>query len=212
MDANELSSLSLYRCLTDLGDFYPLSLQIDLDRFHSELDSCHYKWVIYNPRKPEYRRWGLSLTSLDGKSSGVPDLDSVHEFNKQNGTHYDEHSFSQKTPIWDHFKSIRQPLGDLSPFLGRSHLIKFGVCGGFPPHRDLGESFRLISFLSGSSDSLQLILGNRKVEFQNGPIYFLDTRKAHCIFNFSEEAIVLILNIKLTLDSIGLVHSNLQII
>ena len=67
----------LYDTLARYGDVYALSLHTDRDIL-KELKK--YNWVQYNPRKNIPRR-GLSITSLDGGLSGIPDLDSVKEYN-----------------------------------------------------------------------------------------------------------------------------------
>ena len=50
-----------------------------------EMEPFKDEWKPYNVRKPN-NRWGLSITSLDGGLSGIPDLDSLYEYNKKNGT------------------------------------------------------------------------------------------------------------------------------
>ena len=47
-----------------------------------EMEPFKDEWKPYNVRKPN-NRWGLSITSLDGGLSGIPDLDSVYEYNKK---------------------------------------------------------------------------------------------------------------------------------
>lgn len=68
---------------SDIGDCCELNLEsLQLQDFEND-------WKQYNPRKP-IARWGLSLTSLDGGMTGNPDLDSLFEFNRLNGTKYGE--------------------------------------------------------------------------------------------------------------------------
>lgn len=202
----------LYRSLTDLGDFYQTSLQIDLNKFYGELEKVSdTAWVYYNPRKPGYKRWGISLTSLDGGLSGVPDLDSIWEYNSQNGTHWDEMSFKQITPMWHHFTSISSVLDIFCPYMGRSHLLKLGLCGSFPPHRDLGSAFRLISCLTGSREDFYLSVKDQRRYFERGYLYFLNTRLEHFVFSFNERSVLLVLNLAITPKSVGLVYNNLSI-
>ena len=41
-----------------------------------DLEPFNNAWCPYNVKKPN-NRWGLSITSLDGNLSGIPDLDSL---------------------------------------------------------------------------------------------------------------------------------------
>ena len=65
-----LTRIALY------GDVLPLKFKLDMKKFKEGLKLFDDKWVQYNPRK-NIPRYGLSITSLDGGFSGVPDLDSL---------------------------------------------------------------------------------------------------------------------------------------
>ena len=67
-----------YSILTRFGSYYPLNLNFSVDGIIKELEK-NYKWVRYNPRK-NIERYGLSVTSLDGKMTGIPDLDSFYDY------------------------------------------------------------------------------------------------------------------------------------
>jgi len=62
----------------EMKSFNPKNLIKEMERYQDD-------WKPYNVRKPN-NRWGLSITSLDGELSGIPDLDSLYEYNKNNGT------------------------------------------------------------------------------------------------------------------------------
>ena len=68
-----------------LGNTFPLDFSINIKKLKEQLQDFDADWKQYNPRKPNNRQ-GLSITSLDGGLSGVPDLDSLFEYNKQNNT------------------------------------------------------------------------------------------------------------------------------
>ena len=78
-----------YNSLLSFGDLIPLKIKCDVNRLFNEVKEFTYSQ--YNPRK-DISRYGLSITSLDGKLGGV-DLDSIKEYNKENNTNYDELSF-----------------------------------------------------------------------------------------------------------------------
>ena len=74
----------LYQTITQYGDFIRLGFNFD-SKTYIKWTEENFDYVKYNPRKP-IARYGLSLTSLDGGLSGIPDLDSLHEYNQENKT------------------------------------------------------------------------------------------------------------------------------
>ena len=66
-----------YQTLTQYGNFIELDVTTNAEQLVSWAGT--FDWVKYNPRK-DVNRWGLSITSLDGGLSGVPDLDSLYEY------------------------------------------------------------------------------------------------------------------------------------
>lgn len=66
----------LFQQLHLYGDVIPLDQVIDLDQLDNELKAFEKAWVPYNAvgAKKSNPREGLSVTSLDGGMSGVPDL------------------------------------------------------------------------------------------------------------------------------------------
>ena len=69
--------------LTQYGQLIELDITTDAEAMIAWANE--FDWVKYNPRK-DINRWGLSITSLDGGITGVPDLDSLYEYNKENKT------------------------------------------------------------------------------------------------------------------------------
>ena len=133
-----------YNKLSQFGKQIELEVTTDPNQLINWIDT--FEWQKYNPRK-DVNRWGLSVTSSDGTFNGI-DLDSLYEYNKEHGTEYAEKDFDKPTPVLnDQIAEI------LKPWQGhyfRTHFLKFGPCGFFPPHRDwnyTGEPtdvFRLI--------------------------------------------------------------------
>ncbi len=108
-------------------DFFSLSLP------HVSVDTEALEWHRYNPRK-EINRWGSSITSSHGENTGIPDLDSLYEHNRDHGTSYREGDFRTLTPSGKQYFEFLTESFDL----GRSHFIRLGAGGYFPFHRDLG--------------------------------------------------------------------------
>lgn len=198
-----MDNSTLYSTLTRFGDCYSLRLRSRLGNIIKDLES-NFDWVQYNPRKSIHRE-GLSITSLDGGLSGRPDLDSLYEHYNQTGEVYKEFDFNVKTPVYEYFKDWLDPI---QQYLGRTHVIKINEGGYFPPHRDNKnaniESFRL--FLPLNYDSMRnfFMLENRKLEFTNGEMYFIDTAKMHTLFNTDVTPFYFVVaNVNLTTESVN---------
>ena len=207
----EFESQVFNSILCSLGETYPM--EIDFDRFllMKQLKPYLDKWVPYNRAKPEYKRYGLSLFSLDGGTSGEVDLNSIYEYNKKNQTHYTELSFRVPTCYWKEFSSLSEPLKGIEKSLGRSHLIRLDNGGFFPPHRDLGlDTFRLIAFFNSDPDLFTFLIDDKKFHFVTGRLYFFNAQRTHSLFSFKDNAIILILNVEYNKDSIDFVFENLH--
>ncbi len=127
--------------ITHYGDVIELNFPAwNCDKAKTVLEK-HPGWVQYNPRKSINRK-GLSVTSLDGGFSGIPDLDSLREYNILNNTNYTELDFKNRTSIINHIPELNQLL-DAFPDHGRCHFLKLDQGGFFPPHRDNGTSSSL---------------------------------------------------------------------
>ena len=195
--------------LSSLGIFYPLSISFDFLLLEKQIRPYRKDWIPYNKSKPGYKRYGLSLFSLDGGVSGEIDLNSIKEYNEKNQTDYNELSFRKPTHYWHEFSSLSEPLKEIENNLGRSHLIKFDKGGFFPPHRDTGNTFRLISFFFCTHHHLKFLVDDKKFFFTNNRLYFLDTRKPHSVFSFQNNAVILVLNVEYSENSMDFVFKNI---
>ena len=165
MDKKDLESEIAYLKLSSLGNVYPLKIYFDNLLLKEQIKPYLHNWVPYNKSKSGYKRYGLSLFSLDGGTSGEIDLTSVKEYNKKNQTNYNELSFRVPTHYWKKFNSLSEPLKKIEKNLGRSHLLKLNSGGFFPPHRDLGRTFRLISFFFCLPDHFIFLIDDKKFFF-----------------------------------------------
>ena len=175
-----------YRDLSQFGNQIELETTADAETLVAWANG--FEWQKYNPRK-DVNRWGLSVTSSDGTFNGI-DLDSLYEYNKEHGTEYGEKDFNVPTPV------LNQPLAKiLEPWEGhyyRTHFLKFGPGGFFPPHRDwdytgeLVDTFRLIMPLRNvNPPQFNFILDGKQLHWDIGRMYFIDTLKMHYLFNSS---------------------------
>lgn len=211
-DSKKVDADVLHHKLSSMGDFYELKTNFDEMRFNEELESNQHEWIRYNKSKSWSHRYGLSLFSLDGGTSGEIDLNSTKEIGDAGATYYDEMAFRVPTPIWNHFESVSQKLSSLVPYLGRSHFLRLDEGGIFPPHRDniFEPSFRLIGFFNCSPSELHLVVDGRNCHFTTNRLYFLNTRKVHSVVSFHPGAILLVLNVSLEKNAVDFVLKNIR--
>ena len=90
---------NLYSTLTQYGAHTELDLRIESSADFIDWTEKNFNYVPYNPRT-KIDREGLSITSLHGDIDGVPDLDSLHQYNIENGTNYEEKDFRTLTEVY----------------------------------------------------------------------------------------------------------------
>lgn len=173
------------------------------------------EWKTYNPRKPN-KRFGLSVTSLDGGYSGVPDLDSLIEYNKVNGTNLGESQFSHRTPIVDSISELPVLL-DSFKTIGRCHFLRLDAGGFFPPHRDNGSqlpshTFRVIVPLMNTSyRDWKWLQEDKTVRLETGKTYCINTSKEHSVFSFVDNCVLFVMNVPATAMNCLAIASHLQV-
>lgn len=178
----------MYDKILYYGDVISTNLYKNPNLILKDIDKFSNNWKPYNPRKNPGRE-GLSITSLDGGLSGVPDLDSVKEYCIKNNVELDEMDFSTPTPVYSVVSSYTELFKN---DLGRSHFIRHKPGGFFPPHRDWDysggqiDTFRLIMPLRNvNPPQFNFILDGQQLHWDIGRMYFLDTLKMHYLFNSS---------------------------
>ena len=205
------SNIALH--LSNLGDVVPLDINVDVEKTRKELEYFKDEWKQYNPRKPNARQ-GLSITSLDGELSGIPDLDSLLEYNVLNNVRIKEVDINVRTPVAERVKSIK-PLLDIFDTLGRSHFIRLNRGGFFPPHRDsklLNVScFRVITLCHNCNrNQFNFIYEDRLLNLKPGKPYFINTRKVHSVFSYVDDSVQCVLNVPLTEENYKAISKNLD--
>ena len=198
--------------LASLGDVVPLDFTLDVDLIQEQLKPFDDEWKQYNPRKPNDRQ-GLSITSLDGGLSGIPDLDSIFEYNKLHNTHVSEAEINVKTRVAEQVTALHPLIDKFN--LGRSHFIRLNRGGHFPPHRDgkiLGVTcFRVLTMCHNCKDGqFQFTLEDKVYSFEPGRPYFVNTRKNHNVFSFVDNSVQCVLNLPLTEENYNCVVKHLQ--
>lgn len=202
--------LSLFHQLHVYGDVIPLKMVIDMDQLEEELSAFSDKWIQYNPGKHANPRLGLSVTSLDGGMSGVPDLLSIYEWSKETGRKVSECDFNVPTEAYRHCQSIHALFEPFLSHLGRSRFIKFQPGGHFPPHRDGSVSFQipdyfriLVPLNKTGHDRFHFVLDGKLVEYESGRPYLFNALKTHSVVSFASEAMTLALSVRLTQEMVA---------
>jgi len=203
----------LYQQLTTYGNFYPTTYRVKDSDGYVEWTEQNFDYVRYNPRK-DIKRYGLSLTSLDGGTSGVPDLDSLYEYNDENNTNYTERDFAKFTPAHD-WGNLNDIIAPIKQHIFRSHILKLDPGGYFPPHRDHRgrgiNSFRIIVPLQNMRPpNLNFVIDHRILEWELGFLYFLNTNMEHYLFNSSfRPSYMIVYNVGLCEETIDFVTTKL---
>lgn len=191
-----------------LGDF--IIMYGDVVRLNFPLWDCgttakilsnHPSWKEYQPQKPGYNRYGLSVTSLDGNFSGEPDLYSLRDYYKETGKSYTEVDFKRRTNIVEFIPELNSLLDFFEPGIGRCHFLRLDKGGFFPPHRDNGavlraESFRiLVPIANFGVNEMKWIQDEKVLNLTLGHVYFINTSKLHSLFSFVDNCLMLVINV-----------------
>ena len=209
---NDSKQLLQYK-LSSLGSLFTLDVKYCLDVLKVKRHISNYKehFKPYNPRKEGYNRYGLSITSKDGGFSGIPDLDSLYEYNQLHGTQFEEKDFREWTPFFKNNESLKETMKPFHNYMGRSHILRLNKAGFFPPHRDYSTtSFRLFISLCENEEDYVFLLDDKRVFFQPGRVYFIDTLLTHSLFSFQNYVQFAVFNIDLHEEAVEAVLQNLS--
>lgn len=201
--------------LLSLGKVASLRQHVNTVNLNEKIKAFEEHFKYYNPRKKGYNRYGLSLTSKDGGFSGIPDLDSLLEYNRENGTNLNETDFRKRTPFFKACEELQKIMQPFHEFIGRSHILRLNKGGFFPFHRDgmdfVPKSFRLFISLS-SCNQFVFLLDDERMLFEPGRLYFINTQLVHCLFSFEDKSDFVVFNIDLSEKSVKTVVNNLELI
>lgn len=210
--------LQLYSQLFLYGDIVPLRFKIDIRNVENELRAFENNWVPYNIERGDRGRIGLSVTSLDGRMTGYPDLQSLYQYSQETGKKISENDFNQLTEVYQKVPSIKELLDYFKDYLGRSRFVRFSAGGHFPPHRDhslhfqMPDYFRLFVPLTHTGeDRLFFIYDNKIVPYEPGRVYLFNALKTHTVFSVAENALTLAISLRLNQSAIAKTHGALHI-
>jgi len=161
----------------------------------------HPGWKVYQPHKPGYNRYGLSVTSLDGGYSGEPDLYSLQEYKTLTGIGHSEYDFRRRTSVTEMIPELNSFLDFFEPALGRVHFLRLDKGGFFPPHRDNGlftniQVFRiLVPIYNFGINDMKWVQEEKILNLTIGKTYFINTTRPHSLFSFVDNCMMLVLNV-----------------
>lgn len=188
-----------YERLLSFGDIIPLRIKCNVDKLQQELST--FKFSQYNTSKLDNPRSGLSITSIDGQLNGV-DLESLYEVYALTGNEYNEMSFTTLTEVYYTSAETRKIVDPFRSYIGRSHFLQFKQGGYFPPHRDdrgteEQHSLRIIVPIRDCNPPQFYFMFNDKVlNLNHGYAYFMNTNLTHSVFSYSNNSMLMVLNVK----------------
>lgn len=197
-----MSDLAALLRLNMMGDWLKLK-SFNSRQLLEEIQPFSNSWQTYNPRKKN-NRFGLSITSLDGALSGVPDLDSLLEYNKENGTQLNNQSFKTYTDVYTRSLELQEILAPFKPWVGRCHFIRLDSGGFFPNHYDNEklnydyEEIRLIGLVNQTHmHSFKFIYDRQLLTFlSDGDLYYFNANKEHSVFSMQDGVIFLVVTLR----------------
>lgn len=190
-----------YNRLHTMGDWLEME-GFDHKSVMKELEPYKNSWKPYNVRKPN-NRWGLSITSLDGGLSGIPDLDSLSEYNKRHNSNINNQDINTYTEVYENSPTIKQIIEPWKPWLGRCHFLKLNAGGYFPEHYDINkldysyDDTRLIAFVNNTSKyTMKFLYEDCLMEVKDGSLYWFNASKRHSVFSMKDDCIMIVFCLK----------------
>jgi hypothetical protein len=191
------------------GDLVELGFDtVDVNAYKDRILN-HPGWRQYNSYKDGYNRYGLSMTSLDGGYSGVPDLESLIEYYRETNEIYYDRDFKVRTPLSYEIPAVTELFDFFGDSLGRAHFLRLDRGGFFPPHRDHewklpNDMFRIVvPFYNFHASKMSWIFDGKVVQLQEGYTYFMNTTKAHSLFSYVDGCTMLVLNVSADEDTMN---------
>ena len=190
-----------YNRLHTMGDWLEME-SFNSNNIMEELKPYNNDWKPYNVRKPN-NRWGLSITSLDGGLSGIPDLDSLYEYNKDSDVKITNQDIKTYTSVYETMPTLQKVIEPWKPWLGRCHFLKLNAGGYFPEHYDINkldysyDDTRLIAFVNNTNKcTMKFLYEDKLMEVENGSLYWFNASKRHSVFSMQDDCIMIVFCLK----------------
>lgn len=172
-----LSKKKYYELQTE--DFVPLDMKIDIPSFEEQIKPYHNKFRQWGEERTHLPRYGISLVNETGSIDD--DIDpACYPLDKYNSTYNDDYCsnyFTVPTEVLN-LQSL-SPLKPLFPYLIRSNILWWNIEGGFVDHTDMGFPTNLLRLWGTNKEDYVWEYGDKRVTFETGRIYLVDTSKTH---------------------------------
>lgn len=155
-------------------------------------------WKRYNPNKPN-NRWGLSITSLHGDLSGVPDLTSLKNYEEETGIRLSNHDIVTPTMVWEESAELQKLLEPWKKWVTRCHFLRLDRGGFFPDHFDVNkhdpsyDEIRLTAFVNVDEYNLKWIYDDKIISKSSGTLWYFNGNKRHCVFSTQDGMIIIVI-------------------
>ena len=184
--------------LSMMSDWQELK-NFDSQKLLKEIEQFKDDWKPYNPKKPN-NRWGLSVTSIDGKLSGIPDLNSLLDYEKETGQVVENIDLNVPTEVYKQNEELQKILKPYLPWLTRCHFLRIDRGGFFPDHLDVIQAerygfdeVRLVGFVHVNEYGFKWIYDDRIIKKNNGTLWYFNGGKRHNVFSTDDGMILLII-------------------
>lgn len=180
-----------YERLLSYGNVFSLKPSCDPSIVKKEISN--FEFGQYNSAKPEINRKGLSITSLNGELNGI-DLESL------NGSECDEGSFRALTDVYYSSPELQKIIDPFKDHLGRTHFLNVRRGGYFPPHRDevsAKQKFMrvIVPIYHFNPPFMYFVYDNKILELREGQCYFINTNVEHNLFSYSNDSLMIVINL-----------------
>ena len=179
-----------------LARLYTMSDWIEFPGFNSkkvleELKPFDGDWKRYNPKKPN-NRWGLSVTSIDGGLSGIPDLTSLRDYEIETGQAIKNEDLDVPTPVWTESAELKKLLEPWKKWITRCHFLRMDRGSFFPDHFDVNkhdfsyEEIRLVGFVNSNEYHFKWIYDDKLIKGNSGTLWYFNGNKRHSVFSMKD--------------------------
>ena len=203
---NRLKSMADWQ---EFGGFNPSKIKKELEPFEDD-------WVRYNPKKPN-NRWGLSVTSLDGELSGIPDLTSLKDWELQTGEVLNNHDIITPTRVWTESENICNLLEPWKPWVTRCHFLRMDRGSFFPDHHDINKTdisfdeVRLTAFIDCDEYNFKWVYDDRLIKCNPGSLWYFNGNKRHSVFSTRDGVIILVICLHFCKDLFLYMQNNARV-
>ena len=188
-----LVRLSMMSDWKELQHFNAKKLLKEIEQFKDD-------WKPYNPKKPN-NRYGLSITSIDGGLSGIPDLTSLRDYKLQTGKEVKNIDLNVPTEVYKQSEELQTILEPFKPWLTRSHFLRMDRGGFFPDHFDVShagnyanDEIRLVGFVNANQYNFKWIYdGDKIINKNNGSLWYFNASKRHSVFSTKDGMMLLVI-------------------